>query len=270
MWAIYHVEHPFFERYKVNSRPWPWNESKEEWRILVKKSILLCALNSIVCIPLLLAATMVADNFEVQYGMSVETIPNWNILMANITFCMICEDIGFHFAHRVLHWKLIYPYIHKIHHTYVTTVSIAAEYSHPIDYIFGAVLPGAIGGIFLGKHMHYCTLLLWTVMRVGETIDGHCGYEFSWSPYRLIPFSASAQYHDFHHSHNVGNFSSFFTFWDTFFGTNKSFYEYQDSAKQIMEKIEAEKLGFNKNLQEKLHNETLLVKKDQNRGLKEE
>ena len=137
--------------------------------------------------------------------------------MATIAFCMICEDFAFHFTHRFLHWRRIYPYIHKIHHTYVTSVGIAAEYSHPLEFIFGAVIPGALGGLILGKRMHFCTFLIWGIVRLGETLDGHCGYEFSWSPYRLIPFSTSASYHDFHHSHNMGNYSSFFSFWDTIF-----------------------------------------------------
>lgn len=192
----------------------------------MKKSILLCSFNSLVCIPVLLYTTLALDNYTVKYDMSVEGLPDWKTLMLTVTFCMLCEDLSFHFLHRLLHWRVIYPYIHKVHHTYVTTISIAAEYSHPIDYLFGAVIPGVLGGLILGNRMHYCTVLLWTVVRVCETLDGHCGYEFSWSPYRLIPFSTSAAYHDFHHSHNVGNFSSFFSFWDTLFGQNKDFYIY--------------------------------------------
>lgn len=97
-------------------------------------------------------------------------------------------------------------------------MGIAAEYSHPLEFIFGAAIPASLGGMLLGKNMHFCTFLIWGVIRTGETLDGHCGYEFSWSPYRLVPFSTSAAYHAFHHSHNVGNFSSFFSFWDTIFG----------------------------------------------------
>mmetsp|Transcript_15276 Transcript_15276/g.14836 ORF Transcript_15276/g.14836 Transcript_15276/m.14836 type:complete len:102 (-) Transcript_15276:78-383(-) len=74
--------------------------------------------------------------------------------------------------------------------------------------------------------MHFWTYLMWNVVRLLETIDGHCGYEFSWSPFRLIPFASSSQYHSFHHSHNVGNYSSFFSFWDTFYGTNKAYNAY--------------------------------------------
>jgi sterol desaturase/sphingolipid hydroxylase (fatty acid hydroxylase superfamily) len=208
MWTIYHLELPFFERYKINSAPWPWYQNEVEWRDLLKKSILICTFNSLVSLPILLFLSVAMTNFEVQYAFSYESLPSHPLFIANIVFCMICEDFAFHFSHRFLHWKVIYPYIHKLHHTYNTTVGIAAEYSHPVEFIFGAAIPGALGGMILGKNMHFCTLLMWTVLRIFETLDGHCGYEFSWSPYRLMPFSTSATYHDFHHSHNFGNYSS--------------------------------------------------------------
>jgi tetrahydromethanopterin S-methyltransferase subunit D len=25
LWIVYHIEHPFFERYKVGPEPWPWH-----------------------------------------------------------------------------------------------------------------------------------------------------------------------------------------------------------------------------------------------------
>jgi sterol desaturase/sphingolipid hydroxylase (fatty acid hydroxylase superfamily) len=137
---------------------------------------------------------------------------------------MICEDFTFHIMHKILHWKKIYTYIHKIHHTHIITIGIAAEYAHPIEFIFGNAIPTTLGCAILGQKMHMFTVVCWLIVRLGETLDGHCGYEFSWSPYRLIPFSTSASYHDFHHSHNVGNYSSFFSIWDTVFGTNKIYY----------------------------------------------
>ena len=27
-YLIYHLEHPFFEQYKANTQPWPWNQNK--------------------------------------------------------------------------------------------------------------------------------------------------------------------------------------------------------------------------------------------------
>lgn len=181
-------------------------------------------MNSFVTIPILVILSVIVNNYDVQFSFAVEDLPDVKTVVFSIAFCMVCEDCAFHFTHRFLHWRLIYPYIHKIHHTYATTISIAAEYSHPLEYFFGAAIPASIGALILGKRMHYATYLIWGIIRVAESMDGHCGYEFSWSPYRLIPFSTSASYHDFHHSHNVGNFSSMFSFWDTIFNTNKTFY----------------------------------------------
>ena len=105
------------------------------------------------------------------------------------------------------------------------SIGIASEYTHPVEYALGNLLPAAIGPILLGPKMHLVSVFAWYAVRVGESLDGHCGYEFSWSPFRLIPFSGSAEYHDFHHSSNVGNYASFFCVWDNIFNTNKDFYE---------------------------------------------
>ena len=101
----------------------------------------------------------------------------------------------------------------------------------------GAAIPGSVGYILLGKHVHFCTYLIWVIIRILETVDGHCGYEFSWSPYRLIPFSTSASYHDFHHSHNVGNYSSFFSFWDTVYGQNNAYNKHMEEIRKTKEHI---------------------------------
>ena len=61
---------------------------------------------------------------------------------------------------------------------------------------------------------------MWRIM---ETCDGHSGYEFPWSMFRLLPFSGSSDFHDFHHSKNAGNYSSFFTYLDTLFHTDKEY-----------------------------------------------
>lgn len=118
MWAIYHIELPFFERYKITNDPWPWVENKEEWVVLLKKSIALVAFNNLISVPFTLILFTYLNNYSVNLSFAVEDLPDTWTLMATIAFCMICEDITFHFSHRFLHWRRIYPYIHKIHHTY--------------------------------------------------------------------------------------------------------------------------------------------------------
>lgn len=137
---------------------------------------------------------------------------------------MFMEDLSFYFAHRSLHVPFLYKKIHKIHHEFNNTVSIASSHAHPIEYLFGNSIPMSLGYLILGNKCHFATYMIWIVLRIFETIDGHCGYEFSWSPYRLLPLSGSSEYHNFHHSHNIGTFCSFFTYLDTLFGTNKEYY----------------------------------------------
>jgi len=51
----------------------------------------------------------------------------------------------------------------------------------------------------------------------------------------VIPFSAGFAFHNFHHSHNVGNYSAFFGFLDSLLGTNVDFIKFR--AKQEKEQL---------------------------------
>lgn len=227
--AIYTLRHPFFERYKVTERPWPWHEDRAEWGKLLKRSIFLVTVNCLITVPIFTFLFLVVNNYEVYYDLTIEGLPDWKYFLINIVFSMMCEDVAFYLFHRLLHWKVIYPYVHKIHHEYTHAVCIATIYAHPIEEILANSIPSAVGGTILGRHMHMATTLVWISLRTTESYDGHSGYEFSWSPFRLIPFSGSAQYHDFHHSHNVGNYCSLFSIWDTLCGTNVAYHSHYSS-----------------------------------------
>jgi methylsterol monooxygenase/4-alpha-methyl-delta7-sterol-4alpha-methyl oxidase len=224
-WVFYHYEFPFIERYKNNENPWPWKEDPEGWRKLAKKAILVLIFNSNV-MPVIIYQALDRFGLLEKHSMATEDIPDTVTIAGTIFFFMLCEDFTFYWSHRLLHHPRLYPHIHKMHHTFNTTVGIAAEYAHPVEFVLGNMLPTSVGPLILGPNVHVLVIFAWYTVRFGETLDGHCGYEFSWSPYRLIPFSGSAEYHDFHHSVNIGNYGSFFSIWDTVFGTNKLFYKH--------------------------------------------
>lgn len=85
-----------------------------------------------------------------------------------------------------------------------------------------------MGPTVLGKNMHFYTVMVWYLVRQIEGADGHSGYDFPWSPFRLLPYTNPQVYHDFHHSKNIGNYSSVFKTWDTIFGSNKAYYKYME------------------------------------------
>ena len=116
--------------------------------------------------------------------------------------------------------------MHKWHHEYNKPVSISNQYAHPIEHALNTI--AAISGLLiLGKNAHFSTAMIWGAIRIYGAHEGHSGYEFPWSPIRLLPFGSDATYHDFHHSKNVCNYSSFMTIWDTIFDSNKEYYAYK-------------------------------------------
>lgn len=80
--------------------------------------------------------------------------------------------------------------------------SHGASHSHWLEYLTMAMIPSLIVPILLGKQMHLGTLCFWSLFRQMEAADHHIGYEFPWIPFRVVPFSVTAEYHSYHHSHN--------------------------------------------------------------------
>jgi len=147
------------------------------------------------------------------------------ILLQFIAFIMI-NDTGFYWTHRLLHHPAIYKHIHKKHHEFKQVVGFAAEYAHPVEGILSNGIPTIAGPLLFGAHIF--TIWLWLFIRILETVEAHSGYNF---PIFKIPFFGGSDRHDFHHSHNVGVYGSFFIFWDWITGTDKAYKEWKKSQK---------------------------------------
>lgn len=258
MWMIYTQKIPFFEKYRINpDRKWPWEENPAQWKFVLRKSLKSLMISHLVIIPL-------AIFLDVQTGVvmrtGLEDFPScWEIIL-QITVFMFVEDFCFYWLHRTLHQKPLYTWIHKIHHEYNNPIGISAEYAHPIEFVLANLIPTSMGSKILGSKVHLATYALWGALRIFETIDGHCGYEFSWSPYRLLPLSGSANYHNYHHTHNVGNYGSFFMIWDLLMGTNKSYFSYL-SKKEKSLALSQMRGEYEKKSQEKDQQEEMDAKK---------
>jgi len=230
----YKLELPLIERYKCLEEPWPWYGDKKSWDRLYWRTVYLYCLNVLIISPFFYVPFYVWE-VPVDLDFSMDGIPSSLKMVGQVLFCMLMEDLTFHISHRMLHRPSIYPYIHKIHHEHKVTIGMAAYHAHPLEFIFGNVLPSIVGPLILKTNMHFLTAFTWYFLRTAESIDGHSGYEFSWSPFRILPFASDYGYHTYHHSNNVGNYSSFFTIWDTVLGSNSAYYQ------DLKERREAEK-----------------------------
>lgn len=226
--VIYSAKHPYFEQFKIESEPWPWETDAAAYKLL-RNSLGKCfIIDNFIIVPLLNFMSVYKGSLNVN--LDPLDYPSSFEIITQFIFCLLLSDFAFYFSHRLLHSPWFYKTIHIKHHEANVTFGWIATCAHPIEFLFGNLLPSVLGMTILGNRSHIITKYLWNYMKIIDTTDVHCGYEFPWSPFRLLPMSASAKYHSFHHLHNTGNFSGFFTFWDSLFGTNQRYLNYSAKA----------------------------------------
>jgi sterol desaturase/sphingolipid hydroxylase (fatty acid hydroxylase superfamily) len=217
---LYVARHPAVERYRVSDKPWPWlagAPQRAEVFALVRLAVGLTALNVVLGFALAFGnvGVMRARGLTVAAAAWPST---WELLWQTLVFILV-EDTGFYWAHRGLHsHPALYRGVHKLHHRWHHSLSIAAEATHPLEFVLGNSLPVIAGPLLVGR-VHGYTLLQWLAFRIWETCDGHSGYALPWQPFRLLPWAGTAADHEAHHYRNTGNFESFLGVWDAAMGT---------------------------------------------------
>ncbi|KAI5794129.1 fatty acid hydroxylase superfamily-domain-containing protein [Pyronema domesticum] len=105
----------------------------------------------------------------------------------DIGLCLPICEVVFYSLHRFLHQPWLYRRIHKVHHTFTAPVALAAQYSHPIEYVLTCYLPVMVSPILVRANV----VSLWAfVAMVGfESCSVHSGFRVG----RL------AEKHDLHH-----------------------------------------------------------------------
>lgn len=72
--VIYKLNHPFFEQFKDNNLPWPWETEPEKFKKQLMKAIKLIGTNNIVYgIPF---ALILFKGFGLTYKYSLEDLPS--------------------------------------------------------------------------------------------------------------------------------------------------------------------------------------------------
>eukprot|EP00124_Ichthyophonus_hoferi_P005108 Ihof_evm3s668 gene=Ihof_evmTU3s668 len=209
---------PYFHKYKI--QPTKVNSGDKVWHCF--KSLMFN--HCFVQLPMMFLFHLVVH----RLGFSIALpLPSWQTIAWQVCVFYVIEDFYFYCIHRLLHHRLLYKHIHKVHHEYTHPFSITAEYAHPVETVFLG-LGTILGPLFFARHL--LTLWVWLLFRLGETVEDHSGYDLPFNPTNLIPFWGGSVHHDHHHKVFDGNYASVFTFWDWVFGTDLKF---QDNQKQL-------------------------------------
>ncbi|XP_066549141.1 cholesterol 25-hydroxylase-like protein [Amia ocellicauda] len=140
-------------------------------------------------------------------------------LILDIIACLLLFDFQYfvwHLIHHKVPW--LYKTFHKVHHKYTLTFALATEHSGAWETLslgfFAAINPVLL-------NCHPLTEMLFFIVNIWLSVEDHCGYDFPWSPHRLVPFGlfGGAPHHDIHHLKFKSNYAPYFTHWDKLFGT---------------------------------------------------
>ncbi|EDQ88186.1 uncharacterized protein MONBRDRAFT_26349 [Monosiga brevicollis MX1] len=145
---------------------------------LIKAALIQNLLGNLVLYPIF--AVLIYKIYVHIHGSVPLEWPALPLIPFQILFCMLVEDTMFYWTHRTLHHRRIYKYIHKQHHKFRDSIGLAAEYAHPVENLFGNVVPLWMGPMLLNASLPiiclwfvdstaFCTLvmtLLWPAIKL--------------------------------------------------------------------------------------------------------
>ncbi|HLP52367.1 MAG TPA: sterol desaturase family protein [Chitinophagales bacterium] len=143
---------------------------------------------------------------------------------------ILLHDTYFYFTHRFMHWKPIYPYVHKVHHLSTNPTPWAAFSFHPLEAL---VEVGIVPIMMFLIPLHPFAVLAWVLYQTGMNVLGHLGFEIfpkGFTTGTFTKFSNTSTHHNMHHKHVVCNYGLYFNFWDRWMGTNHAKYHEQFEA----------------------------------------
>jgi sterol desaturase/sphingolipid hydroxylase (fatty acid hydroxylase superfamily) len=224
MFPIYYIQHPFFEQFKIQDKPWPWLNKNEKVRKafwnLAKRSLKLATVNLFILAPilsLLKIQTLALLGFKgPSFATDDKSWPSFQKSFFDVIFLTMIHEFGFYVSHRLMHsYTFLYKF-HKVHHEYKENIALAAQHNHSIDFVLSIALP-ALLALSIVK-CHSVTQFQWTLWTMYANLDDHVGYSFPWSPVRWFPLAALTDEHEFHHAKNLGCFGSKLSIYNTIFG----------------------------------------------------
>lgn len=137
---------------------------------------------------------------------------------------ILLHDTYFYFTHRFMHWKKIYPYVHRIHHLSINPTPWAAFAFHPLEALIEV---GIVPVMMFLIPLHPFAVLTWVLYQTGMNVLGHLGFELfpkGFTTGAISKWHNTSTHHNMHHKHVTCNYGLYYNFWDRVLQTNHERY----------------------------------------------
>ena len=178
-------------------------------------------------------------SFKIQFNKhkhslerSMDELDLVNTLVASVLLFGL-DDLLYNLAHRFMHWRPIYPWIHKIHHRqYLPERGYwDAAIEHPVEQLIGlGVFWVALEVVFRVTGMHLAGFLFSFLFYSFFNIVNHMPYD---TQFMFLGFTYSTRAHEMHHRYPNCNYSKSCMLWDKLLGTYRP---YQADSKKSKSK----------------------------------
>ncbi|MDO3640470.1 sterol desaturase family protein [Mucilaginibacter sp. L3T2-6] len=164
----------------------------------------------------------------------------WFYYFFSILLMILMHDTYFYWTHRLMHWKPLFKWVHRVHHLSVNPTPFAAYAFHPVEAVIEVGIIPLIA--FIIPH-HATTIVIFGLYSLLMNVMGHLGYELfpkGFASHRFFKWHNTSTHHNMHHRLTRCNYGLYFNFWDRVMHTNHATYE--DSYDKVVGQREQGKL----------------------------
>jgi len=136
------------------------------------------------------------------------SFPAWYMVIFHFVLYAVTFEVLFYAAHRLLHIRRLYRWVHALHHRFRSPVPYSGACVHPIEFMLAYIIPNILPAVLF--NFSFPEYLLFLSIEYMHNVHDHCGYHFPWDPFALI-FGQNSRMHDEHHRLYQVNYSGAFT-----------------------------------------------------------
>ncbi|KAH8287114.1 hypothetical protein KR054_003237 [Drosophila jambulina] len=129
--------------------------------------------------------------FKSTNSNDIRVLPTFRRAVRDVAAFVVLEEVMFYYAHRLMHHRSVYKYIHKKHHEWTAPIAAITLYAHPVEHMVANLLPVATSLSLLGTHVALAYVIY--ALAIINSMSDHTGYSFPWS-------GGSVRFHDYHHA----------------------------------------------------------------------